>query len=649
MKAFAKSCLAVAVAAACPWASAADVEEVIVTASPFAKTAEAVSKPVNLLSGEDLQAAAAATLGETLSGQLGVSSASFGPGVGLPIIRGQSDNRVKVMQDSVGSMDASAASPDHAVTLEPLLANKIEVLRGPSALRYGSGAIGGVVNVLDNRIPTALPEATNGGIELRHASVNDENVGVANLNSSLGPVALHLDAIERKSNNLDIPGYAQNHPQDPEASTHGYIANTDATSNSGSFGASYIGEQGFIGASINKLDNNYGVPPDGEERVRIDMQQTRYDLKGELNNPFSGFEKISARLGHNDYQHTEMENGEAGTQFSNNAYEGRVELIHSPLEILASQWNGAIGLQTAQSTFAANGEEAFIPKSDIDSLGFFILEESQYNNWEYEVGVRSERQKIAPDTGSAIAHTSNNISASTTWNFSKQQKISLGLAQSQRAPSVEELLADGPHPATGSYLIGDVNLKEETSSNIELGYHWHNDKIEFSTNLFYNRINDFIYAENLDQIIDDLDGYQYTQDNAIFKGFETELKIALDSHWNLRLFGDKVRATLSNGDDLPRITPMRVGSSVDFAFKQWNANLSLTHSAKQEHPGANESETQSYNRVDARIDYTFANRYTLFLKANNLLDSEIRNASSYLRDIAPEAGRNIQLGVRLTF
>lgn len=477
MKSFAKSCLAVAVAAACPWVSAADVEEVIVTASPFAKTAEAVSKPVNLLSGEDLQAAAAATLGETLSGQLGVSSASFGPGVGLPIIRGQSDNRVKVMQDSVGSMDASAASPDHAVTLEPLLANKIEVLRGPSALRYGSGAIGGVVNVLDNRIPAALPEVTSGGIELRHASVNDENVGVANLNSSLGSVAFHLDAIERKSNNLDIPGYAQNHPQAPETSTHGYIANTDAKSNSGSFGASYIGEQGFIGASINKLDNNYGVPPDSEERVRIDMQQTRYDLKGELNNPFNGFEKISARLGHNDYQHTEMENGEAGTQFSNDAYEGRIELIHSPLELLAGQWNGAIGLQTAQSTFAAIGEEAFIPKSDIDSLGFFILEESQYNNWEYEVGVRSERQKIAPDNSNALSHTSNNISASTTWNLSEQQKISLGLAQSQRAPSVEELLADGPHPATGSYLIGDTHLKEETSSNIELGYHWHNDKI----------------------------------------------------------------------------------------------------------------------------------------------------------------------------
>jgi iron complex outermembrane recepter protein len=652
MKYFPKHYLAVVLAAACTSVFAEEAEEVIVTASPFGKSLEAVNKPVNLLSGDSLQNASAATLGETLNGQLGVSSASFGPGVGLPIIRGQSDNRVKVMQDSVGSMDASAASPDHAVTLEPLLANKIEVLRGPAALRYGSGAIGGVVNVLDNRIPSELPENINGGVELRNASANNETAGVANLNAAAGNVAFHIDGVNRASGDMDIPGYAEKNPSDINSAIKGYIPNTDAKSTSGTLGASYIDGTDFIGLSVNKLDNNYGVPPDGSDLVRIDMHQTRYDLKGELNNPFDGFEKISVRLGHNDYEHTEMENGTPGTKFTNNAYEGRIELIHNPFDFFDLNWKGALGLQAATSTFAAIGEEAFIPKSDISSLGFFIVEETKRDDWTYELGARTDAQKITPEFSNSINHDSLNLSATTTWHFTQDQQFSLGIAQSQRAPSVEELLANGPHPATGSYLIGNEHLKEETSTNVELGYHWHHDNFQFSTNVFYNHINDFIYANNLNKLIDNLNGYQYTQANATFKGFETELKIPFQDHWNLRLFSDSVRATLDNGSDLPRITPMRIGSSLDFDLNHWSANISATHAAKQNHPGDNETETDAYNRVDARVDYTFNNAgvdYTLFAKATNLANVDIRNASSYLRDIAPEAGRSLQLGIRMKF
>lgn len=659
MKYFPKHYLAVVVAAVCPIVFADEAEEVVVTASPFAKSIEAVSKPVNLLSGKSLQNASAATLGETLNGQLGVSSASFGPGVGLPIIRGQSDNRVKVMQDSVGSMDASAASPDHAVTLEPLLANKIEVLRGPAALRYGSGAIGGVVNVLDNRIPSQLPDSITGGAELRNSSVNDETVGVANLNAAAGSFAFHIDGVKRDSNDLEIPGYAQKNPEDPAPASKGFIPNTDAKSKSGTFGVSYIDGDDFIGMSVNKLDNNYGVPPDGDELVRIDMHQTRYDVKGELNNPFDGFQKISARLGHNDYEHTEMENGEPGTKFTNDAYEGRVELIHNPISLYDLDWNGAIGVQAAQSTFAAVGEEAFIPKSDISSAGIFIVEETKHNNFTYELGARTDTQKIAAEQGSAISHDTINLSATTTWHFTQDQQFSLGVAQSQRAPSVEELFAKGPHPATGSYLVGDENLNEETSTNVELGYHWHHDDFQFSTNFFYNHVKDFIFSRlepNPEDVRcedkEELNCYIYTQGNATFKGFETELKIPFLSYWNIRVFSDNVRATLDDGGDLPRITPKRIGSSLDFNLNQWSANISATHAAKQNHAGDNESETDSYNRIDARVDYTFKNAgtdYTLFLKATNLSNAEIRNASSYLRDIAPEAGRSVQVGVRVKF
>lgn len=658
MKSFSKHYLAVVIATASPLVCADDVEEVIVSASPFEKSIEAVNKPVNLLSGADLQNASSATLGETLNGQLGVSSASFGPGVGLPVIRGQSDNRVKVMQDSVGSMDASAASPDHAVTLEPLLANQIEVLRGPAALRYGSGAIGGVVNVLDNRIPSELPEDITGGVELRNASANNETVGVANLNGVLGNFAVHIDGVKRRSDDMDIPELAEKNPENPATAIKGYIPNTDARSQSGTLGVSYIDGEDFIGLSLNKLDNNYGIPPDSDELVRIDLHQTRYDLKGELNAPFTGFQKISTRVGHNDYRHTEMENGEPGTRFTNNAYEGRVELIHNPQNWFGLEWNGAIGIQASKSAFAAIGEEAFIPKSDIKNGGVFVLEETKHHNFTYELGARFDTQSITPDnqnnavTDHSLNHNSLNLSATTTWHFTTEQQLSVGIAQSQRAPSVEELLANGPHPATSSYLLGDDQLQEERSTNMELGYHWHHQSFQLSTNVFYNRINDFIFARNLGELIDDFTAYQYSQAAATFKGFEVEIKVPFQEYWNLRLFSDKVRATLDDGGDLPRITPPRIGASLDFARNRWGANLSATHTAKQSHPGAFERETDSYSRIDARIDYNLdinEINYTLFAKATNLTNADIRNATSYLRDLAPESGRSLQMGIRLTF
>ncbi len=656
MKVHLKYLLCCVTAAASPATFAADIEEVVVTASPFGKSADAVNKPVSVLTGESLKNASASTLGETLSGQLGVNSASFGPGVGLPVIRGQSDNRVKVMQDSVGSMDASAASPDHAVTLEPLLANRIEVLRGPAALRYGSGAIGGVVNVIDNRIPEKLPESIEGGVELRNESVNKETSGVASLNAALGAFAFHIDGVKRDSDNLSIPGYASSTPEESSSTTKGFIDNTDATSQSGTFGTSYINDFGFIGLSVNHLSNNYGVPPDSDERVRIDMHQTRYDLKGEINKPSPEIEKISLRVGHNDYKHTEIEEidgvAEEGTQFTNDAYESRIEILHTPVTFLSTEWQGALGLQHAQSKFAAVGEEAFIPKSDIRNSGIFLLEETTQKEISYEFGVRADVQNIETESGGSIAHTSTNLSGTATWHFTETQKINLGLTRSQRAPSVEELLADGPHPATGSYLIGDENLNKETSTNVELGYHWHQGSLQFSTNIFYNHFKDFIYSKNLNEIIDELNGYQYTQANTTFKGVESEFKLPLAQHWNLRVFGDYVRAELDDGGDLPRITPMRSGASIDFDFNSWTASLSATHSAKQSHPGDNESPTASYYRLDANVNYHFNQArtdYIIFIKASNITDEEIRNASSYLRNVAPEAGRNFKVGLRVTF
>ncbi len=649
-----------ALSGAVSWNSyAGNLEEVIVTASPLGKNHDELSQPAASLGEQALREHAAATLGETLNGLLGVSSSSFGPGVGLPVIRGQTDNRVKVMQDSISTMDASAASPDHAITAEPLLAERIEVLRGPAALRYGSGAIGGVVNVLDNRIPEQLPDTLHAGAEARYATANAEKAVVATITGATGNIAWHADGVKRSSNNVDIPGLAVTNIDDASLSSDHTLLNTDAKSHSASLGASYIGEHGFIGIAINKTANNYGVPPEAAGRddtdnivapefVRIDMKQTRLDFKGGLNNPMTGFESFKFRVGHNDYEHTELEDGAPGTKFTNDAWESRIEAIHHPV----ANWQGALGLQFAKRTFAAIGEEAFIPKSDIDSRGVFIMEETERGNWTYEVGARAEQQSIAPEQSGSIDHTSANFSAAATWHINEQQRISLNLAQSQRAPSIEELLADGPHPATGSYLLGDTQLDNETSHNIELGYHWENPLLHSSINAYYNQINDFIYARATGGEQDGLAEFQYTQQNATFKGIEAETTAQISDQFSVRLYGDTVRAQLHNGDDVPRIPPARIGTEFRFDADQWSSNLNILHAFKQNNPGLNETASDSYTRVDGNISYTTEQNsmeYVIFLKATNLLNQDIRNATSFLRDIAPEPGRSLQLGVRMSF
>lgn len=625
-----------------------NIEEIIVTASPFAKTTENLARPASVLTAENLQQAASASLGETLNGQLGVASASFGPGVGLPIIRGQSDNRVKVMQDSLSTLDASAASPDHATALEPLLAERIEVLRGPAALRYGPGAIGGVVNVLDERIPSQAPSAPiTGAAEMRHSSVNNQKAALGKLQGGLGPVALYADALTRDNDNLSIPGFAALHPD--ENSPHGEVPNTAATADSHTLGGAYIGSQGYIGLSQNHLKHQYGVPPEGDEWVNIHLEQTRTDLKGELNQPFSGFSKAQFRLGHNQYQHVEVEGETLGTQFKNNAHEGRLELLHLPL----AGWQGAVGLQTTQGTFSALGEEAFIPEARKQQLGFFILEETTQGAFTYELGARSDTQHISSTAEPlSLRHNSLNLSSAATWQAHPQHRFSAGVTRAQRAPSLEELLAQGPHPATGSYLQGSRQLGNETSHNVEVGYHWHQGPVEVTLQGFYNRFNDYIYAQNQQYTIDELNAYQYTQANATFHGAEFETLVQLSKGWQWRLMADQVNARLNTGGHLPRIPPMRYSSALGYQGHAFSAQLQWQYLAAQNHPGEGETPTENAQTLNAHADYHFQMQgihYSLFLKGNNLTNAEVRNATSFLRERTPEAGRNLQLGLRLAF
>lgn len=688
------------------------LEQVNVTVSPLDKAADAVAAPVSVLSGEELRDDATATLGQTLKNQPGVANASFGGGVGLPVIRGQSANRVKILNDNLDVADASSTSSDHAASVEPLLAKRIEILRGPAALRYGSGAIGGVVNVIDGRIPTEVPEDLEGALEMRHNSGNSQDAGVFRLSGGAGQLAWYLDGVYRENDDTEIPGLAirhhdeeehheeehagEEHAHEEEFNTDGYVGNTNARAHSGSGGLSWVTDSGFIGLSVNRLENNYGIPlgahqhhHEGEEEhageehheeeaheeehahgeepeaVRIDMAQTRYDLKGEHRFDGDYWDKLSVRLGYNDYEHTELEpHGDhyhAGTRFTNEAWEGRAELTHDS----GGEWRGAYGLQISEKDFAAIGEEAFVKPSVTSSIGAFTMKERQWDDWHLDLGGRLERVNVDPQTGAERDYNLVGASASLQYFLAEHQHVSLGLTSAERAPVAEELFADGAHVAEARYLQGDSELDTENSINLELGYHHHNEEADgwhaarVEASVFYNRVGDYIYAANtgLEDAESEFPVYAYANRDATFYGAEASVEFPLADSLSLTLFGDSVRAQFDDrigglSRDVPRMPPLRVGFALGGDYDRWNWEWRTTEAAEQDRAGAFEEPTDGYTRMDLTARYNLELAGTdavLFASGRNLLDEEIRNSTSLLRDFAPEMGRSVEAGVRFVF
>lgn len=662
--------------------AATELEPVVVTA-PLQEKVSETAVPVTVLSGDELRVKVGDTIGETLKQEPGITSQSFGPGVGTPVIRGQSGPRVRVLNNGVGSNDVSQLSPDHATSLEPLLAERIEVLRGPATLLYGSGAIGGVVNIIDNRIPGRLPARPIGGaLEQRFDSTADDTSTVLKVEGGQGNIAFHLDGLFRDRNDLSIGGSAIDagpaRAVDPSLpamlqNTHGYIANTDAHAMSGSAGVSLVGDPGFAGFSVNNLENNYGVPPDGSggPKVRINLRQSKYDFKSELKDPFGFAELLRMRLGYTDYHHTELDDGAPGTSFSNRTYEGRLELTHKPIGPL----QGAAGFQAISSDFGAfdfTGAKTIVPTSQIGSYGVFAVESLKHGPLTYQLGARAEDSSISPQGGNRFDYTPVSASGSALWNIDPRNDLSLAMTRSQRAPQVQELLSHGFHDATHSFEEGDAGLKKETSYNLDLGYKFKDDWVKAELDLFHNWAFDYIYQQRTGQFVhQDNQGnaqpcgthsdcspvVQSGQADATFMGYEGKLVFPLMENRyglvDLILFSDYTRGQFVNGNDVPRMPPLRFGFQLDYGKEQWSANIRLTRGEAQNHPGAFDTGTPSYVLLNAGAQYqvkAFHDANLLvFARANNLLNENIRNSTSYLRNFAPEPGRGAEVGIRVSY
>jgi iron complex outermembrane receptor protein len=680
---------------------AVELEPVIVTAPLRGKVAES-PVPVTVLKDEDLRLKVGRSIGETLKNELGITSQSFGPGVGTPVIRGQAGPRVRVLANGIGSNDLSAISPDHATSVEPLLADRIEVLRGPATLLYGSGAIGGVVNVIDNRIPGFRPDKLFGGaVEQRYDSVSDETTTALKAEGGQGQFAYHFDGFYRERRDLDIGGRGIDVDAvaiaDPSLTVvenpKGTLPNSSARALSGSAGFSWVGDPGFAGVSINRLENNYGIAPDGsgEEDVRIDLRQNKYDFKSELIDPFRFAKALRTRLGYTDYQHTEIAHGETGAFFSNESYEGRIELEHQDLGPL----RGVIGFQALTSDFLGQhfhhghedeegeeheGEEeehedegrlaveTIVPRSKIQSYSVFGVESFDAGPVTYQLGARVEQADIRPENGPDFSYTPVSASASASWRIDDGNRLNLALTRSARAPQVQELLSDGFHHATRSFERGDPSLKEETSYNLDLGYRFNARWMRAEIDLFHNWAGDYIFQQRSGRFVDKHgdpceDAHECVplattgQGDAIFKGYEAKLIFPLMENrlglLDLTLFSDYTRGEFVRGGDVPRMPPLRYGLQIDHTMNDWSSYLRLTRADEQPHGGDHETPTDGYLLLNVGTHYQVKDfrgaKLMVFAKGNNLLDENIRNATSYLRNFAPEPGRGAEVGLRVSY
>lgn len=653
------------------WSATIELDSSLIRASALDTPAQQMTTPAAVLDGDALVLRREATLGDTLDSLPGVRASGFGAGASRPQIRGLDGARVRVMSDGVDVLDASTLSQDHAVSVEPLLTERIEVLRGPATLLYGGGAIGGVVNLIDKKVPTYVPaNGYEGEVELRANSVANEGAGLLGLTVGQGNVALRVEGVKRQADDYELP--------DSSDKQLGAYNDTESYS----LGGSFIGARGYLGLAYSRQENRYGLlahehvecDPHGDhwhcgdhghghdhdhddhehedEAVPyITLRQNRWDLRGELNDPLPGFELARLRVGHSDYRHAEMEAGEAAAIFDNQASEARVELTHRPL----FGWHGVLGGQTTRRDFQRWTAENPMPQTLTRNHALFLLEEYTAGAWRYELGSRYEWQDIDADAGAPdTEHSGVSLSAGVVWTFAPEYSLGVSLSRSQRLPSAEELYAYGPHAASRTIEKGNPQLEEETARNAEITLRKFAGATTFSLGLFHNQVADFIYAADLGR--NPGGGYrevEYRQAEALLTGFEGEIRHQFTEATALTLFGDRVRGRLKDGGDLPRIPADRLGLRLEQELGNGvSGDLSFQRVQRQDRLAEFETETAGYNLLAAGLSWQGAlseGDWLVYLKADNLLDVEARQHSSLIKDEVVLPGRNLTLGTRFTF
>lgn len=628
------------------------VEEVVVTAAPFGVAEGALTANVDVLNEAALQTAPATSLGDLVNGLPGVRSTNFAPGASRPVIRGLAGPRVQVLTNGLGQIDASSVSEDHQVATDPGEASRIEVVRGPATLAYGGSAIGGVVNIIDDRIPsTPAKDGLDGRLGGQLSSVDQGRSGSGTLKFGGGPWVFTAQGVRRVTEDYEVPSPPISkqlaRKLGVEREDTGRVINSAADLTEYGLGGAYVTDRGFAGLSIKQTDSSYGTV--AEQDVTIDLKQTRVDARGEIKGSFGPFDTFRLSTGYADYQHTEFEGEEPGTQFLSQGFEGRAEAVQRK----RGSWQGAFGLQGLKRDFDAIGDEAFVPQTTIKEAAVYTVQRVDRGPLGFEGGLRVDRRKLS---SAADDRAFTNVSASGGVFVRPRPGLYLGLsaARNQRAPNEVELFADGPHVATGQFEIGNPRFYSETANSLEGAVHYGRGRLSADLHLFYARYDDFIDLRPTSEVEDDLPVFQYTQTNATFRGFEAELgyKLWTDGDRSVSVEGsaDSVRGDTDLGPPA-RIPPWSATGRVVYAGPRIEARAEVRRVGEQDRTAAFELLTDGYTLANlyGSIKPLAGSDVTLFAEVRNLTDEEAREHASALKDIAPLPGRNFRAGIAYRF
>ncbi|QLC24259.1 TonB-dependent receptor [Parasphingopyxis algicola] len=650
------------------------------------------------LSGTDLDQAIRPQIGDVLTALPGVSATSFTPGASRPVLRGFQGERIRVLTDGIGAIDASNTSADHAVTIDPITAYRIEVLRGPAALLFGSQAIGGAVNVFDRRIPREIPdEPIHIDAVTSYGSAADEWSIAGGVDLPLtSNLVLHVDGSYRDSDDLDISGFALSPALRAEqleiaaeeteegnlgeaeealelANLRGTIPNSAVETLTGGAGLALIEEWGNIGVSVSYFGSDYGIPArpgaehaheegeeEGEEEeeeegpVTIDLEQIRADLRGEIRVANGFLDSIRIRLGYSDYTHTEFEGDEVGTRFFVDGFEGRLEFVQRA----QGSWRGVIGTQLYVRDFDAIGAEAFVPENNTEQVGLFTLQEFDVGALHVEVAGRYEHTNVSSGPV-GVDRSFNAFSGAIGANVDVAPGVIIGanFSRAERAPSAEELFSNGPHIATQAFEIGNPNFDTEKSIGLEGYIRGEAGGVNFALTGYVSWFDDFIFDTATGEEEDDLPVFQYFQRDATYYGFEAEISATLAEVGEFRInadaVADYVRASIENGGGpVPRIPPLRLLGGLEAQSDNFDARAEVEWVAEQDRVAAFETTTDDFTLVNASIAWRpwgRANGTSLFASVNNLFDVNARRHASFTKDFVPLAGRDFRFGARFSF
>ncbi len=676
------------------------IETVNVIGLPLHSSNLESAHPVNVITVDELRDQQSSSLGETLKYEVGIHSSYFSSNSASPIIRGLDGPRVLITQNGLDASDASRVGPDHAVSTETSYAQQVEVLRGPATLFYGSGAIGGVVNVVDDRIPKGTD--TYGEWRLENQSVADDKLISASGNTGLGNFGLHADGFWRDADDYKIPGpaEAEHDHEEEEHEDNGRLANSWTEASGGNIGGSYLGENGFIGASIGHIDRQYGIPGHGhgEELIDVyaDITQDRFQLQGKTDLNSNWFSSTGFSAGYTDYEHAEIEGNEVGTRFKNETSELRWEVFHHAI----SDWRGALSFHYKHSDFEAVGEEAFTPPSVTETFAFGFMEERHIDSVLLQISGRIEQVSVSaenfqadlndPDAAEkvlsvfSVDHESTPLSLSTgaVWDFTPGYNTAISFTHAQRSPAASELFSFGPHIGSGLYEVGylmdvrtnehgefyfglnDSDIELEKSNNLDLSLRKHSGNFGFVLNAFVNQVDNFYYLNNTGFVKElehhdheeneeeaeheeetELPVFIYQAADVDLWGYEAEAVWKINPDFELTFKTDSTRAEVDESSHLPRIPPRRYSISGEYEKNQWRIQLTAQHYASQNRITELETPTDSYSTLDMILSYSFMPDVQLFVKGYNLTDEYARVHSSFLKDKAPLPARNIAVGI----